>query len=72
MPAERKPERDGDGKLLQALMQLPEQYRTVIHMYYYEEYSTREIARITGRKEATVRSLLKRGREKLKKGRLDL
>ncbi len=65
--AESEPEGDSDGEILQALMQLPEQYRSVIHLYYYEEYSTREIAEITGKKEATVRSLLKRGREKLKK-----
>jgi RNA polymerase sigma-70 factor (ECF subfamily) len=49
------------------VMELPEKYRSVIHLYYYEEYSTGEIAELLGKKEATVRSLLKRGREKLKK-----
>lgn len=45
---------------------LPEKYRNVMFLYYYEEYSTKEISEITGQKESTIRSLLKRGREKLK------
>lgn len=53
------------GEVLQAVMQLPDKYRSVIHLYYFEEYKTSEIAAILQKKEATVRSLLKRGREKL-------
>lgn len=56
-----------DGELLQLVMGLPEKYRSVIHLYYYEEYATAEIAQILQKKESTVRSLLKRGREKLEK-----
>lgn len=37
-----------------------------IHLFYYEGYSTAQIARILDQKESTVRSRLKRGREKLK------
>ena len=54
-----------DQPVLQSLMSLPEKYRSVLHLYYYEEYATKEIASILDKKEATVRSLLKRGREKL-------
>ena len=36
------------------------------HLYYYENYKTPEIAKILGKGESTVRSLLSRGREKLK------
>lgn len=50
----------------EAVRQLPEKYRDVIHLFYQEGYSTREIAGILNRKEATVRSELSRGREKLK------
>ena len=50
----------------EAVGQLPEKYREVIHLFYQEGYSTREIAGILDRKEATVRSDLSRGREKLK------
>ncbi|MBO5487771.1 MAG: sigma-70 family RNA polymerase sigma factor [Eubacterium sp.] len=55
----------GESDVMKAVMSLPEKYRSVIHLYYFEEYATKEIAEITGKKEATVRSLLKRGREKL-------
>lgn len=55
----------GENDVMKAVMSLPEKYRSVIHLYYFEEYATKEIAVIMGKKEATVRSLLKRGREKL-------
>ena len=53
--------------LLQAVMALPEKYRDVIHLFYYEELSVKEIARITNRGESTVTSQLTRGRELLRK-----
>ncbi|WP_241156475.1 MULTISPECIES: RNA polymerase sigma factor [unclassified Adlercreutzia] len=40
--------------------------RTVIHLYYYENYSTEEIASIIGEKPATVRSHLHRARKALR------
>ena len=49
-----------------AVKSLPVQYREVIHLFYYEGYSTQQIAQILKIKEATVRSHLHRGREKLK------
>lgn len=53
-------------EVLAAVLALPEKYRTVIHLYYYEEYSTPEIAKMTGRKESSVRSDLHRARVQLK------
>lgn len=50
----------------EAVRELPENYGEAIHLYYYEGYSTKEIAKILQNKESTVRSNLKRGREKLK------
>ena len=50
----------------EAVRELPENYREAIHLYYYEGYSTKEIAKILQSRESTVRSNLKRGREKLK------
>jgi len=41
----------------------------VLYLYYYEGYSTKEIARLLRRPESTVRSQMARGRERL---RLDL
>lgn len=49
-----------------AVKLLPEHYREAIHLFYYEGYSTKQIARLLGKKEATVRSDLRRGREKLR------
>lgn len=50
----------------EAVRDLPDKFREVIHLYYYEGYKTAQIARILRRKEATVRSDLRRGREKLR------
>lgn len=50
-----------------ALMKTPSKYRDVLYLYYCEEYKVKEIAQIIGAKENTVKSLLKRGREILKK-----
>lgn len=50
----------------EAVKQLPDTQRAVIHLFYHEGYQTAEIAKILGRREATVRSDLKRGREHLK------
>ena len=52
--------------LRNALIKLPEKQRIVIHLYYYEQLSTEEIAKILGEKSSTVRSHMKRGRERLK------
>ncbi len=49
-----------------AVKALPENYREVIHLFYYEGYSTKQIAKLLQKKEATVRSDLHRGRDKLK------
>lgn len=54
-------------EVLEAVLSLPEKYKDVIYLYYYEEYSAAEIGKIIGKKENTVYSLLSRGREMLKK-----
>lgn len=51
---------------LQHIMKLPLQYRNVLYLYYYEGYSTKEIAAILKKRDATIRTWLKRSREKLK------
>ena len=48
-------------------MQLPDAYRMVLYLYYYESYRTAEIAEMLKKKESTVRTLLRRGRMQLKK-----
>ncbi len=56
-----------DSAVLEAVMHLPEKYRIAIYLYYYEEYSVREIAVITSQSEAAVAQHLVRGRRKLRK-----
>ena len=50
-----------------AVQSLPEKYRIPIHLFYYEDMSIAEIAKITGEKQSTVRSQLSRARDMLKK-----
>lgn len=50
----------------EAVKSLPQKYAEVIHLFYQEGYSTVEISGILKRKEATVRSDLKRARDRLK------
>jgi len=53
-------------ELLERILALPPKYRTVIHLFYYEGYSIKDISGLTGQKEATIRSHLTRARQKLK------
>lgn len=46
---------------LEAVLALPEKYKDVIYLHYYEGYNAREIGRILKKKENTVYSLLSRG-----------
>lgn len=51
----------------EALRQLAEKDRLVIHLFYYEECSTREIARMMRATEGAVRTRLTRARQRLGK-----
>ena len=55
-----------DTWLLDAMKNLPEKYRISLYLYYYEEYSSREIADIMGVSESAVAQYLSRGRRKLR------
>ncbi len=66
-PEESFLRREENRRLLRAVLALPEKYRDVIHLFYYEELSVKEIAQITGRGESTVTSQLTRGRDLLRK-----
>lgn len=49
-----------------ALLKLDHKYRDVIYLYYCEDYKVDEIANILKKSPNTVKTLLKRGREKVK------
>ena len=55
-----------DTWLLDAMKGLPEKYRLSLYLYYYEEYSAREIAEVMGVTESAVGQYLARGRRKLR------
>ena len=61
------PPTDDESDISWAVMRLEPKYREVLYLYYGEQYSTEEVAKILGRNPATVRTLLRRGRQKLKK-----
>lgn len=52
--------------IIEEVMRLKPFYRSVIYLYYYQEYSVKEIAELLGKKENTVSSALRRARLKLK------
>lgn len=58
---------ESQSELIDVLMSIPEKYRIVIHLYYYEQYSVKEISEITNRKESTVQTHLQRGRKLIEK-----
>ena len=49
-----------------AVMELPQKYRVPVHLYYYEDYSVREIAEALGLRESAVQTRLLRARQKLR------
>ncbi len=52
--------------LFEEVMKLPEKYRIVIHLFYYEDYTIREIAQILNVTESNVKVRLTRGRRLLR------
>lgn len=59
-------EQPSDSRLFESVMGLPTKYRIVIHLFYYEDYSIKEIAEILSISESTVKSQLSRARKLLK------
>lgn len=57
---------DESSALIEIVKQLPKKYCVVIHLFYYEELSVEEIAKITKAKASTVRTRLTRARRQLK------
>ena len=57
---------DVHDELIDMVKKLPQKYRAVIHLFYYEELSVEEIGKVLGEKPSTVRTQLTRARSKLK------
>lgn len=52
--------------VMDAVMSLPEHYRIIVYLFYYEEYSIGQISKILKIKETTIQTRLSRARGKLK------
>ena len=63
---ERQVLEDKSAGVLEAVLGLPEKYHNTVYLYYYEGYSTVEIAGILGRKENTVYTWLARAKNILR------
>lgn len=55
-----------ESQVLGAVLSLPEKYKNVIYLHYYEGYSAIDIARIMNKKENTIYTWLKRARAQLR------
>ncbi|GHU52326.1 hypothetical protein FACS1894132_01720 [Clostridia bacterium] len=51
---------------LKIVLQLPEKFKTVIYLYYYEQYSSEEISAILKKPSSTIRNYLSEARKILK------
>lgn len=54
-------------EVLEAVLSLPQKYRDVVYLHYYEDYSAPEISRILGKNVNTIYTLLTRSRKMLRK-----
>ena len=66
LPAEPVFEQTEQAELYQEIMKLPEKYRVVLDLFYYEELSVREIGELLHVRQSTVTTRLLRARKLLK------
>lgn len=53
-------------RLFEAVMALPQKYRIVVHLFYYEDYSVHELAELLSLSESNVKTRLSRARAMLR------
>lgn len=59
-------EQPKDGELWEYILSLPKKERMVLYLYYYQGYSTQEVAKLLGKNPSTVRTWLVKARGKLR------
>ncbi len=57
---------EAESAVLHAVLSLPQKFKDVIYLFYYEEYTAVEIAQLLNQKENTVYSNLHRAKKLLK------
>ncbi len=55
-----------ETSLTETIMALPNEYRIVVYLFYYEEYSTKEIAKLLRISQSSVTTRLHRARQQLR------
>lgn len=55
-----------EENIFQIVSTLPQNYRTVVYLFYYEGYKIKEISKILKNREGTIKTWLSRARESLK------
>lgn len=55
-----------DNDLVEAILQLPKKYRTIIFLYYYENYKIKEISEVLNISVTNIQTILSRARKELK------
>ena len=53
--------------IIEAVLKLPEKYRNVIYLHYYEGYTAPQISEILNKNTNTIYTLISRAKERLKK-----
>ncbi len=59
-------DKEQSEEVLIKLLSLPTKYKLVLYLYYYEEYSVKEISNLLHKNESTIRTQLSTGRKRLK------
>ncbi len=54
------------SEVYETMMELPEKYRIILYLHYYEGYSLKEIAKLLRLNESTLRSRFARAKEVMK------
>lgn len=62
-PAELTPD---NREVLEAVLSLPQKYRDVVYLHYFEDYSAPQISQILGRNVNTIYTLLNRSKQMLR------
>lgn len=63
LPAEMS---DDNREVLEAVLSLPDKYKEVVYLHYYEDYTAPEIGKILGKNVNTAYTLLNRARQMLR------
>ncbi|MBO4220362.1 MAG: sigma-70 family RNA polymerase sigma factor [Clostridia bacterium] len=67
VPEPQTAENDYYGDVLEAVSRLPAKHKDAVWLFYYDGYSTAEIAQILGKPPSTVRGIIRDARKKLRK-----